>query len=143
MSRLLIMACSATKRGRATRALHLYRGVMYTTFHTHAGTAPPAVIILSAEHGFVGEAQVIEPYNRMMNQAGSDRMIAELDRFNHVRLWPASSEVMLAGGELYRRVMRAAVAKHLPRAKVIETTGALGQQRSQLGAWLRKGENTQ
>lgn len=132
------MACSATKRGRAARALQLYQGVMYTTFHTHSGKKPPTVIILSAEHGFVDAAKVIEPYNRMMDRDRSDLMLDHMTYFDRVT-WPRVGEVMLAGGELYRRVMRAAVARHMPGVQVIETVGALGQQRSQLGAWLRKG----
>ncbi|WP_020201314.1 hypothetical protein [Cupriavidus sp. WS] len=55
--------------------------------------------------------------------------------------WPAHfGEVFLAGGEQYRRVMRAAVtnrnsAQQLTRLN--ETRGGIGEQRSQLGQFLR------
>ncbi|WP_059414386.1 hypothetical protein [Cupriavidus basilensis] len=55
--------------------------------------------------------------------------------------WPARfGEVFLAGGEQYRRVMRAAVTNRncaQQPAGLIETRGGIGEQRSQLGKFLR------
>ena len=53
--------------------------------------------------------------------------------------WPTRvGSVMLAGGAQYRRVMRAALARRYgPQLPALqETTGGIGMQRSQLGAFL-------
>jgi hypothetical protein len=54
--------------------------------------------------------------------------------------WPEHvDDVFLAGGELYRRVMRAAVERQNGESSVAVTGthGAIGVQRSQLGQYLR------
>ncbi|NUX58680.1 hypothetical protein FSB65_35805 [Paraburkholderia sp. JPY418] len=102
-------------------------------------------MILSAEHGFIDSHLIIAPYERPMTRERSDAMLADLPRFNHA-VWGllAPDEILLAGGELYRRVMRAALAYEVSKgyvpatARVRETTGGIGYQRQQLGAWLRE-----
>ena len=142
---LLMMACSATKLEHAAPALDLYRGVMYSTFRANVqATARPHVVILSALHGFIAAEAIIEPYEQRMASTRADTILAGLDDFMMLE-WPAAvSQVMLAGGTQYRRVMRAAVA-HLrshsilsTTAAVAETSGGIGYQRRQLGAFLRK-----
>jgi hypothetical protein len=139
---LVLMACSGAKGTRAAPGFDLYRGVMYSTFRANAGSAPPAVVILSAEHGFIDPRLMLSPYDRRMDRNRSDEMLGEPSRFDRAA-WPAASEILLAGGELYRRVMRAAIARRIAAGKlpadvrVSETSGGIGYQRSQLGAWLR------
>ena len=79
----------------------------------------------------------------MMDHARSDAMLADLRAFEHTT-WDWPDDIMLAGGELYRRVMRAALRLHIKRGfvradvRVRETTGGIGYRRTQLGAWLRE-----
>lgn len=138
---LLLMACSGLKLDRPAPALELYRGVMYESFRKHvAATARPHVIILSALHGFLSASSVIEPYDVRMNAERSQDMLIDLDGAMRGADWPGQvDDVFLAGGELYRRVMRAAVERQYGESSVAitGTHGAIGVQRSQLGQYLR------
>lgn len=142
-SHLLIIACSAAKQSIPASAIELYRGVMYGTYRANVlPDATPRVVVLSALHGFVDGQQVIAPYDCRMTPARSDELLADLD--NVMRLeWPNASSVMLAGGAMYRNVMRAAVARLVSlgtlerNIAVHETSGGIGYQRQQLGHYLR------
>lgn len=141
---LLVMACSATKLSHAARAIDLYRGVMFETFRANVRPdARPHVVILSSRHGFLAADAVIEPYEQRMTAARADFILSRLEDF--IRLdWPAGIEtVLLAGGTEYRRLMRAALVRLREQgaiaqeAVVSETSGGIGYQRQQLGAFLR------
>lgn len=138
---LLLLACSGTKLDRPAKALELYKGVMYSTFARHkSAEAPPSVVILSAEHGFLSPDIVIAPYNRRMTVARANEMLAELRQFNVHAAWPREiGKTLLAGGAESRRVMRAMLSVLYPEALPFasETSGGIGQQRAQLGAFLR------
>jgi hypothetical protein len=140
---LVLMACSATKGATPAPAFELYRGVMYSTFRANAPATRPAVVILSAKHGFLPADQVIEPYELRMSDARADEMLGELPDFDSIE-WPSElSAIFLAGGKTYQRVMRAAIERRielglLSRDVTIErTAGGIGYQRAQLGAYLR------
>ncbi|WP_244125131.1 DUF6884 domain-containing protein [Burkholderia gladioli] len=142
--RLVVLACSATKLAHAAPAIELYRGVMYSTYRAHvrAETAP-AVMVLSARHGFVRPDTVIEPYEQRMTEARVEALLEEIAR-TMPAAWPAGARtILLAGGKNYRRVMRAALERQAEcgigpaGASVAETSGSLGYQRQQLSAFLR------
>ncbi|CAM3375078.1 MULTISPECIES: DUF6884 domain-containing protein [Cupriavidus] len=137
---LLLMACSSTKLDRDARAIDLYRGVMYESYRAHVRSdAAPRVLILSARHGFLQPDTKIAPYDEPMTRQRADQMVADLSRYLRPAAWPTRiGKVMLAGGKEYRRVMHAALARQygptLPALQ--ETSGGIGMQRSQLGAFL-------
>jgi hypothetical protein len=140
---LVLMACSATKGATPAPAFELYLGVMYSTFRANAPATRPAVVILSAKHGFLSADQVIDPYEQRMNEARADEMLAELPDFDAIE-WPAGvRSILLAGGKTYRRVMRAAIERRIELGlldrdvTIEETAGGIGYQRAQLGAYLR------
>jgi hypothetical protein len=140
---LIIMACSATKDTKPAPAFELYQGVMYSTFRANEPAVRPAVVILSAKHGFIAADQHIAPYEQRMTDARADEMVDELPDFDSIE-WPSDvSAIFLAGGKTYQRVMRAAIERRielglLPRDVTIErTAGGIGYQRAQLGAYLR------
>ncbi len=145
---LIIMACSATKLASPVPAIDLYRGVMYGTYRANVQPqTPPAVMILSALHGFIEPGLVIEPYDQLMTLARAETMLGELDRFMP-GTWPATAHrVLFAGGRSYRRVMEAVLTRQVElghvsgRVLVQETTGGIGYQRQQLGAFLRGGQS--
>ncbi|MGO4580936.1 DUF6884 domain-containing protein [Cupriavidus sp. 2TAF22] len=59
---MVLLACCETKLDHPAKAIDLYRGVMYTTLAKHAkADAPPSVVILSAEHGFMPPDRIIAP----------------------------------------------------------------------------------
>lgn len=119
---------------------------MYTTFRKHASrTSPPVVIILSALHGFVSSDTVLSPYDQMMTADRSALMMSNIDSWMNQAKWPSGAEhILLAGGELYRRVMRLAIKQLVATGKlggrpnIEETSGTIGVQRSQLGKYLRR-----
>jgi hypothetical protein len=141
---LVLMACSATKGATPAPAFELYRGVMYSTFRANEPATRPAVVILSAKHGFLPADQVIEPYEQRMSESRADDMLADLAQFDAIA-WPAGvRSAMLVGGKAYRRVMRAAIERRIRLGSIPadvtidETDGAgIGYQRAQLGAYLR------
>lgn len=137
---LLLMACSGTKLDRDARAIDLYQGVMYESYRAHVRSdAVPRVLILSARHGFLQPDTEIAPYDERMTRQRAEQMVADLSRYLRPTAWPTRvGSVMLAGGAEYRRVMRAALARRYgPQLPALqETTGGIGMQRSQLGAFL-------
>lgn len=142
---LLLLACSGLKLDRPAKALDLYRGVMYGTYRAHVQpAAAPHLVILSALHGFISPDAVLAPYDQRMTPARADDMLAHLGtRYLANGAWPqAFGDVLLAGGQEYRRVMRGALqwfadCKGITPASVRETSGGIGRQRAQLGAFLR------
>jgi hypothetical protein len=141
---LILMACSATKKTTPAPAIDLYQGVMYSTFRANTLATMPAVIILSAKHGFIEADRVIDPYEQRMTDARAGEMLAELQTFDAIA-WPHGvRSIFLAGGKTYRRVMRAAIERRIELGlldrdvTIEETDGAgIGYQRAQLGAYLR------
>ena len=137
---LLLMAYSGTKLDRDARAIDLYRGVMYASYRAHVRSeAAPRVLILSARHGFLQPDSEIAPYDERMTRQRADQTLADLPRYLQPAAWPSRvGLVLLAGGAEYRRVMCAALAHRygptLPAPQ--ETSGGIGMQRSQLGAFL-------
>ncbi|EBG3585969.1 hypothetical protein FI634_17150 [Salmonella enterica subsp. enterica] len=116
---------------------------MYSTFRANVTATRPAIVILSAKHGFIEADRVIEPYEQRMTEARTNEMIAELPAFDSIE-WPGGvRSILLAGGKTYRKVMLAAIARRkalgLLESNVIveQTSGGIGFQRSQLSAYLR------
>lgn len=143
MNSLIIMSCSATKGRAAAPAIDLYQGVMYSTFRSNAPETRPAVVILSAMHGFIDENRIIEPYEQRMTTARAREMVAELSAFDSIE-WPSGvHSILLAGGKTYQKVMWAAIERRIKLglldADIIidQTSGGIGYQRAQLGAYLR------
>ncbi|EPO2769598.1 DUF6884 domain-containing protein [Salmonella enterica subsp. enterica] len=143
MTNLVIMSCSATKGRTAAPAINLYQGVMYLTFRANAPITWPAVVILSARYGFIDGGRIIEPYEQRMTAERAEEMIAELATFDSNE-WPSGvRSVLLAGGKTYQLVMRAAIERRIKIGlldadiTIEHTTGGIGYQRAQLGAYLR------
>jgi len=142
---LLMLACSGMKLAAPAPALELYRGVMYQTYRANVRAgAEPHIVILSALHGFLNPETIIAPYDQRMTGARADEMLAHLvSRYMVGASWPRElGNVFLAGGAEYRRVMRAALdalrdCYGIEAIAIAETRGGIGEQRAQLGAFLR------
>jgi hypothetical protein len=147
MTHLVLMACSGLKGHLPAPAIDLYKGVMWQTLRAHMPDQKPAVIVLSALHGFVPAHRVIAPYEQRMTPARAEEMgdVLSVARFDFADPWPAGvRSVMLAGGQHYRRVMHAAIFRRRmigdlsPDADIYQTTGkGIGYQRAQLAEYLR------
>ena len=140
---LLLIACSGAKLAGAHRALDLYQGVMFTVLRKWMPKhRRPVIFIVSALHGLVYENTVLDAYEQPMTEERQRELIAagvDADMFRG--MW--FEEVFVAGGAMYR-----AVAEHYieqlrranrlaPGARVLGTSGGIGEQRGQLGEWLR------
>ena len=144
-SRLLILACSATKTADIGRipAIERYDGPLWRTLrHSDPGGRKARVAVLSARHGFIEGHWPIENYDcrlteqvaaRMIAQAGSmrrpppRRLRGDLPEGEHPGMQIARmvrrgdrpiEDVALVGGWLYLRVMRALVAGYQASGKV-------------------------
>lgn len=145
---LLLIACSGAKLHGEHRAGDLYQGVMFAVLRKWIAAAnPPDVYIISAKHGLVHASTVIESYEQEMTQ---ERAEALAEKGIDVREFLAKSfnEVFIAGGARYRALAQTYVARLreagflAPNAEAYSTSGGIGEQRSQLGAYLRQlGEN--
>lgn len=141
---LVIMACSAAKKPSPEPAIELYTGVMYSTFRAHANpVVRPHVAILSAQHGVIAGDQLLQPYDQKLTPARAREMLASLPEYVQFSTPLDAKNVLLAGGQEYRLIMRAALPLLMatgviaPSATITETSGGIGYQRQQLGQFLQ------
>jgi|GEM_PF-4670401 len=119
----LFMPCGAMKLGAPTPAKDFYTGPLWNTYRKALGAqSPPRLFILSAKHGFVRPDQVIEPYDQLMTAERADELVASIASGElPVGLLAAMPrDIQIVGGEHYRRVMRAAVAKAIEDGAIPE-----------------------
>lgn len=143
-SALVMLACSASKGSVAAPAVDLYRGVMFETLRAHlpTGDDEPILMILSAKHGLLFGHDVIEPYDQCLTRELAKELIAAGFPDDITFDGAVFDQVLLAGGEEYRAVMRTYIeamrefGQVSDDATVIETSGGIGQQRQQLGQFL-------
>lgn len=142
----VLMPCSGMKLDRAAPAAELYRGVMWQSLRANSqpGRAP-RLVVLSAKHGFVGADAIVEPYEQRLTPERAEELSRSLDGFAKTVRWPrASRRILLAGGGLYRGVMREMVGALQHKGvlardlQISEVAGGIGEQRSQLGQFLRE-----
>jgi len=166
--RLLLMPCSATKLDHADQPRRLYLGPMWQTLREHLGDMPwENVFVLSGEYGFISSLNFIQTYDGVLTSAKADRMIArgvEGGNDHHgassnggpcpsnVLVSPGRKgqqpfdRVLCAGANDYRRVLQHFIAEWInaglikPDARIFHVVGGIGEQRQQLGRWLRKEE---
>ncbi len=143
---LLLMPCSGPKDFKGNgehEAKDVYQGVMWQTLRTHNPDPGPQLVILSAKYGFISGDELIAPYDRMIDEAAANEILAELDEYVGRFEGNDYRDVQIVGGEQYRRVMRAFVAELQARgaisedASIREVTGGIGEHRQQLGEYLR------
>lgn len=156
---LVLMPCSARKRDATAPARELYTGPMWQTLRTHRGRLPWAsVCVLSGRFGFIGADVVIPTYEQELDAETADRHIAAgiyrnalggtpplaRVRPTHARDVPPIRRVICAGAGHYARVFASYVAELVaagivaPDADVRTVNGGIGEQRGQLGRWLRE-----
>ena len=138
---LILMACSGTKLAHPAPAQDFYQGVMWQSLRANvAGGQLPHIVVLSALHGFVPASKVIEPYDRFMTPVRARELEFDLEQFIESVDWPdEATRILVAGGGLYRYLMRRMVGELIRAGKlagdleISEITGGIGLQRSQIG----------
>lgn len=142
--RLLIVGCSATKDQRRGEipALQRYTGAYYQMIKGYAGEMPE-IIILSAEYGFIRADKPIPDYDRIMDKARAAELLPGAGRSLSALLEEVNyDEVFVAAGQHYRTVIMPALRDlrgyGFKIGHTICVRGGIGEQRSQLKAWLEK-----
>lgn len=166
MNRLLILACSQTKKKDSGRlsGRDRYDGPLWRTLRAVDPEARLAqVAFLSAQDGFCDARWPVDVYDRRMTPEIAEQMIAGGIGALWPRMKPGTAggataashivgmtdwgknpidEVCIVGGHLYLDVMRSFVSAFRDRghvaksAPVIEINGQIGYMRRDLRAWL-------
>jgi hypothetical protein len=142
---LLLIACSGAKLEGRHKAVDLYKGVMFDVLRKWMPTegVRPDVWILSAEHGLVHGDTMLDSYERPMDKARQRQLIdkgLDVDAFKGKDF----NQVFIAGGELYRDLAQTYIQRLRQagfigqNAAVNAVSGGIGEQRGQLGEYLRQ-----
>lgn len=142
--RLLILACSAAKESipGLIPAMQRYKGAYAQVVKKAPDWRWPDIIILSAKHGFIGGSQRIEDYDQQMDRDRSRALRADpsqRQQLEHFLGGKSYDEVFVAAGALYRDVILHHVDGLIPVSSIDIAEGGIGEQRSQLGAWMDGG----
>lgn len=102
--RVALVSCVKQKRDSAAPARDLYLSPLFRGLRHYAETHADTWYILSAEHGVLHPAQVIEPYERTLNTMRKRERVSWAERVQHqlLELIPVDSEVILLAGLRYR-----------------------------------------
>ena len=133
MPRLLILACSATKRPDPgpLPAVDRYDGPAFRVLRTYLRASPsnaPELWVLSAEHGLVPAHTALAPYDRQMTTARADALRPRVEPV--LDALAVGRPTCLALGRTYRRALGDAA----PHA--VRPTGGQGTQLAGLKRWL-------
>jgi hypothetical protein len=142
---LLLIACSGAKLDGRHKAADLYQGVMFDVLRKWMPTegVRPDVYVISAEHGLVHGDTLLNSYERPMDK---DRQRQLIDKGLDVNAFKGKdfNQVFVAGGELYRGLAQTYIERLRQagfigqNADVKTVSGGIGEQRGQLGEYLRQ-----
>lgn len=156
MSRLLVMACSATKSSQAlpVPAVDRYTGPIWQTLKAADPTGALAhVTVLSAEHGWITGSAPICRYNRKMDNVRGRELIARGATAETLAMLGEATgygrrpffEVCIVGGHYYQEVARELLQLTINRSgnqffradvRVVEICDQIGYMRQRLRSWL-------
>jgi len=136
---LLILACSKRKNGSISPApaLHLYDGVNYRVLRKmlleRGWPAGLQIKILSAKHGLIDGARLIEPYDQRLDKDRAakinPKVLAEL------RKLPAPRTVFVNLGQEYMPAIEG-LRDVFPGSQIIEAAGPIGMKMQAMKQWL-------
>lgn len=161
---LVLMACSATKAetSKAIPLHELYQGPMWQTLRTHRGVISwEQVVVLSGKYGIVSSGVYSAGYEEKISakkvdgilERGLNRVVyknrggIEHEAIGGKFIRPGEGRyrrVIIAGAGEYKRCFLGLVEQlqaggHVAQdAEVLVVAGGIGQQRGQLGEFLRK-----
>lgn len=137
--RLLVISCSATKKGGPLTmpALERYDGPKFRVlrkFLAEGGEAPE-IRILSAAHGLISADYDLHDYNIELTKKSAYFMgTCQRQGREFAKLAAQYDEVFVMGGGLYAQVLRLWCPKH---RNWKESAGRPGERLQQFGRWLR------
>ena len=103
-TRVALVSCVKKKSDSAAPARDLYLSQLFRGLRLYAERHSDAWYILSAEHGVLHPAEVVEPYERTLNTMPKPDRLAWAERVQRqlLELLPANAEVILLAGLRYR-----------------------------------------
>lgn len=146
---LVCMPCSERKRSIGASAAELYDGPLWQTLRCYLGQIPPAnVLVVSGKYGLVDAGTRLDPYEQLLDASKAAaiicREILPVALAHSRRRSRPYGLVIVAGVNLYGAVYSALIdafrdkALIMPGTEIRRVIGGIGEQRSQLGRWLRQ-----
>lgn len=140
MNRLLIISCSATKRGRRRAACNLYGGPVFQDLAKRErtiGELGADVLVLSARHGLVGFRAWLNRYDqRMDHHTAHSQAPTNENTLRQLQRERRYAEVMIVVGKQYRAAL-GNIGCWSGKARVVLAGGrGIGDMRKQMSAWL-------
>ncbi len=135
--RVALVGCAAQKAKHRTKARVLYTSALFRTSLEYAEKTCDEVLIVSALYGIIPPDQVIEPYNRKLDEFGlrdrEDWGCREMTTFARREVKPV---VVILAGKLYAdALMYGAHWHNLPRPETpLDKIAGVGKRI----AWLRE-----
>src|SRR5690606_19437005 len=104
ITRVALVSCVKSKRASAAPASELYTSQLFRSLRGYAEANADTWYILSAAHGLLRPTQVVEPYERTLNNMRKADRLAWADRVKRqlIEVLPTEAEVILLAGERYR-----------------------------------------
>lgn len=140
--RLLLISCSDSKLAGTHPAKSLYTGALHQMLRKWMPAKSPELYVISAKHGLVHGEATLTSYDQKMDAERAQELAARpLDLSSFAG--KTFHDVFVAGSEQYRAVAQAYLQKLqaagivAPDATINMTTGGIGDQRGQLGDYLR------
>jgi len=131
-----LISCASRKRADATEARNLYSSPLFMKAREYVESRCDTWYILSAKHGLVSPAQVIDPYEETLNTKSR----AELDKWAQ-KVWADLSRrlksvdhVIILAGKRYREFLVPLATNHGCAVKVPMEGLSIGRQLQ----WLSK-----
>ncbi len=141
-ARLLILGCSARKRGTPglLPAVERYDGPTFRVLRRYLRSNPerlPRVAILSAQYGLITADRLIPPYDRRLTSGCVPALIPRVRaQAENLLRDGCYAELFVCAGALYRQVLIGALDALPVRPAITETVGSPGKQLSTLHDWL-------
>lgn len=107
MANVALVSCVKQKRASPVPAADLYTSPLFRGLRRYAETHADTWYILSAEHGLLRPDQVIEPYERTLNNMRKRDRIAWGHRVQQQleQVLPPHANIILLAGERYRETV--------------------------------------
>ena len=139
MSRLLVMACSATKADKFGAAIHVYQGPGFRIARPYWGRGGH-VLIISAFHGILEPAVCIHPYDKKLTKDNGPEFdpLSLHNIYKHMDAG-AHEDCLLFGGELYAKWFDQALdLAGCGDVQYRKTAGGIGEQLHELKEWCEQ-----
>ena len=102
--RVALVSCVKSKSAAPATARDLYTSPLFRGLRRYAEKNADTWFVLSAQHGLIPPAQVLEPYERTLNRLGKAERLqwATLVQRQLLEVLPLGAEVVILAGVRYR-----------------------------------------